>query len=57
VKRTEIDDGDWRGVTTDTAVKVTAWERENRELHKANEISRKASAYFVPPLGICYAIA
>ena len=33
-----------------------ALERENRELRRANEILRKASAYFAPPLGDCTAI-
>jgi len=34
------------GVTTDMAEKMKALERENRELRQANEILRKASAYF-----------
>ena len=34
------------GVTTDMAEKLKALERENRELRQANEILRKASAYF-----------
>jgi len=33
-------------VPTDTAMKLKALERENRELRQANEILRKASAYF-----------
>jgi transposase-like protein len=33
-------------VPTDVAEKLTALERENRELRQANEILRKASAYF-----------
>jgi transposase len=46
VKRTEVDS--WRkpGLTTDMAAKMKALERENRELRQANEILRKASAYF-----------
>ena len=31
-------------------VRIKALERENRELRQANEILRKASAYFAPPL-------
>ncbi|WP_352542917.1 hypothetical protein [Mesorhizobium sp. M0018] len=31
---------------TDVAIKLKALERENRELRQANEIVRKASAYF-----------
>ena len=34
------------GVPTDFAAKLKALERENRELRQANEILRKASAYF-----------
>ena len=34
------------GVPTDMAEKLKALERENRELRQANEILRKASAYF-----------
>jgi transposase-like protein len=35
------------GPTTDEQERIKALERENRELRKANEILRKASAYFV----------
>ena len=34
------------GLTTDMAAKLKTLERENRELRQANEILRKASAYF-----------
>ena len=34
------------GVTTDTAARVKELEREVRELRQANEILKKASAYF-----------
>src|SRR5512143_3568469 len=34
------------GLTSDLATKLKALERENRELRQANEILRKASAYF-----------
>jgi transposase len=46
VKKTEVDSGKRAGVTTDMAEKMKALERENRELRQANEILRKASAYF-----------
>jgi len=46
VKRAEIDTGKRAGLPTDTAEKIKALERENRELRQANEILRKASAYF-----------
>src|SRR4051794_31517064 len=45
-RKTEIDTGRKPGVTTDVAAKLKALERENRELRQANEILRKASAYF-----------
>jgi transposase-like protein len=46
VKKAEVDSGRKPGVTTDMAAKMKALERENRELRQANEILRKASAYF-----------
>ena len=46
VKKTEVDSGKRAGVPTEMAEKLKALERENRELRQANEILRKASAYF-----------
>ena len=46
VKRSEVDRGVRAGVPTDVAEKMKGLERENRELRQANEILRKASAYF-----------
>jgi transposase-like protein len=46
VKKAEIDGGQRAGVPTEMAEKLKALERENRELRQANEILRKASAYF-----------
>jgi transposase-like protein len=46
VKKVEVDNGQRGGVTTEMAEKMKALERENRELKQANEILRKASAYF-----------
>jgi len=46
VKKSEVDSGKRGGVPTETAEKLTALEREVRELRQANEILRKASAYF-----------
>jgi transposase len=46
VKRSEVDGGKRAGVPSDVAEKLKALERENRELRQANEILRKASAYF-----------
>jgi transposase len=47
VKKAEVGSGQRAGVPTDTAERLKALERENRELRQANEILRKASAYFV----------
>ena len=46
VKKVEVDKGKRAGVPRDLAEKLKALERENRELRQANEILRKASAYF-----------
>jgi transposase-like protein len=46
VKKAEVDRGARAGVTSVMAEKLKALERENRELKQANEILRKASAYF-----------
>src|SRR3954464_15515886 len=46
VRKAEVDSGKRAGVPTDMAEKLKAPERENRELRQANEILRKASAYF-----------
>lgn len=46
VKKAERDTGRRPGLTTEMAARVKSLERENRELRQANEILRKASAYF-----------
>ncbi len=46
VRQAERDDGKRPGATTDDRERLKALERENRELRQANEILRKASAYF-----------
>jgi transposase-like protein len=48
MKKTEVDSGKRAGLPSDIAEKMKALERENRELRQANEILRKASAYFAP---------
>ena len=54
LKKAEVDAGKRAGVTTDMSAKLKALERENRELRQANEILRKASAYFaMAPIGEC----
>ena len=46
VRRAERDQGLRDGATTEERDRLKALERENRELRQANEILRKASAYF-----------
>ena len=46
VQRVEVDQGARPGTTSEERERVKALERENRELKRANEILRKASAYF-----------
>ena len=46
IQRTEVDQGIVSGITTDQAQKVKELEREVRELKRANEIMRKAAAFF-----------
>ena len=46
VKQAEIDDGVKPGVTSEEAARIKSLEQENRELKRANEILRRASAYF-----------
>lgn len=44
--REEIDGGVRPGTTTDEAKRIAELERENRELRRANEILKTASAFF-----------
>ena len=46
VKRTDIDTGRRDGVTSDAEDRRKALEREHRELKRANEILKTASAFF-----------
>ncbi len=46
VRRAERDQGLRERTTTEERDRLKALERENRELRQANEILRKASAYF-----------
>lgn len=46
VRQAERDSGGRPGMTSDERDRIRALERENRELRQANEILRKASAYF-----------
>ena len=46
MRQAERDQGLREGMTSETRERLKALERENRELRQANEILRKASAYF-----------
>ena len=46
VKKSEVDSGQREGVTTNEREQLKALERENRELRRANEILKLASAFF-----------
>jgi transposase len=46
LRRTEVDSGSRAGVTSDERARMKDLEKEVRELRRANEILRKASAYF-----------
>jgi transposase len=46
VAQAERDSGARTGLTSDERAKIKAMEREIKELRQANEILRKASAYF-----------
>jgi transposase len=50
VRRAEIDGGVRPGVTTVEAERIRQLERENRELRRANEILKAASAFFAREL-------
>lgn len=51
VRRHEIDHGKRPGITTDERARLKELERENRELRRANEILKAASAFFAAELG------
>ena len=58
VRQVEGDSGTLDGVTSAERERIKALEREVRRLRQANEILRKASAYFAqPPLAVCLQIA
>ena len=51
IRQAEIDGGQRPGATTDDKQRIAELERENRELRRANEILKAASAYFAQELG------
>ena len=46
VRQSERDHGTRAGLTTEERTRLQVLEQENRELRRANEILRKAAAYF-----------
>ena len=50
VKQAEIDGGERPGITTGDRQRIAELEREVRELRRANEILKAASAYFAREL-------
>jgi transposase len=50
VRRAETDAGERPGLTTDERARLRELERENRELRRANEILKAASAFFAREL-------
>jgi transposase len=46
VRQAEIDGGQRPGMTSDDRQRIVELERENRELRRANEILKAASAFF-----------
>jgi len=50
VRRAETDAGQRPGLTTDERARLKDLERENRELRRANEILKAASAFFAREL-------
>jgi transposase len=46
MRQAQVDDGERGGVPSAEQDRIKALERENRELRRANEILRKASAFF-----------
>jgi transposase len=50
VRRAEVDEGSRPGLTSTEREQMRALERENRELRRANEILKSASAFFAAEL-------
>ena len=46
MRRVEVDAGQRPGVTTSEQARIKALEKENKELRKANDILKTASAFF-----------
>ena len=50
VRQAEIDEGELTGLTSAERARIKELERDNRELRRANEILKSASAFFAAEL-------
>ena len=50
VRQFEIDSGEAAGTTSEDKAKIKTLEQENKELRRANQILKKASAFFAAEL-------
>ncbi len=50
VKQADIDEGVEPGVTTAEVTRIRELEQENRELRRANDLLKRASAFFAAEL-------
>jgi transposase len=50
VRQADVDEGHRAGVTTEERRRIAELEKENRELRRANEILKSASAFFAAEL-------
>ena len=50
VKQADIDEGVEPGVTSEQAARIKQLEQENRELRRANDLLKRASAFFAAEL-------
>jgi transposase len=50
VKQADVDEGVEPGVTSEQAARIKELEQENRELRRANDLLKRASAFFAAEL-------
>jgi transposase len=50
VKQADIDSGEAAGTTSEDKVRIKTLDQENKELRRANEILKRASAFFAAEL-------
>ncbi len=51
IRQAQIDEGSRPGISTEEAARIKELERENKELRRANEILKLASAFFAREAG------